>query len=306
MNSSLHGLSASPGEMAVFLCCVVGAVALIVGLSAGLARARAPHTGAQHPGGQLQGGSTTVYGQPGSPIPVEPPPASATDVSPSPVPYGGEPVMDQTIIWHVVFDQLEGRTNGPDTELRWDGEGWVGTDYNRLWLRFEGFWDQEGKVEDGDIEAFYDRPIPFLRSFDWQAGVRFDLDSNPGRTWGAVGIEGLAPGFFNLRTTVYARDAGHFAARLHGSYDVLLTNRLIAQPEVEMNFYSKSDPARGVGSGPAELDTGLRLRYEFSRKFAPYIGVAYTGQYGDTATFARHEGRGVDDVRFIFGIRVWY
>jgi len=91
-----------------------------------------------------------------------------------------------------------------------------------------------------------------------------------------------------------------------GSYDLLLTNRLIAQPEIELNFYSKKDPARAVGSGLAEIDTGLRIRYEFSRKFAPHIGVAYDGKFGDPTTFARHEGGIVNDVRFIFGIRVWY
>jgi copper resistance protein B len=273
----------------------------VISLNAGRVQAQAHHY-SDH----LQGGSITVCGQPGSPIPLEPPSASATDVSPSPIPYGGEPVMDTMLTWRLVLDQLEGRTNGPDTAFRWDGEGWVGTDYNRLWLRFEGVWDQQGKIEDGSTEAFYARPIPFLRYFDWQVGVRADLDSKRGRTWGALGIEGLAPGFFNVRTTVYARDAGHFAARLHGSYDVLLTNRLIAQPEIEMDFYSKNDPARAVGNGLARLDMGLRLRYEFSRKFAPYIGGAYDGNFGDTARFTRHEGGIVDDVRFVFSIRMWY
>lgn len=210
------------------------------------------------------------------------------------------------VVWHGLFDQLEGRTNGPDTGLRWEGEGWVGTDYHRLWFRSEGFLNEQGRVEDGDQEVLYDRPIHFLRYFDWQAGLRYDWDSAPGRLWGAVGIEGLAPGFFNVEATLYARDAGHLAGRVRGSYDLRLTNRLIAQPEMELNFYSKNDPARGVGSGLAEIDTGLRIRYEFSRKFAPYIGVVYDGKFGDTAAFARHEGALVDDVRFIFGIRVWY
>jgi copper resistance protein B len=166
--------------------------------------------------------------------------------------------------------------------------------------------NEQGKVEDGDQEVLYDRPISFLRYFDWQAGLRYDWDSSRGRLWGAFGIEGLAPGFFNVESTFYARDSGHFAGRVKGSYDLLLTNRLIAQPEIELNLYSKRDPARGLGPGLAELDTGLRLRYEFSRKFAPYIGVVYDGKFGDTAAFARHDGASVNDVRFIFGIRVWY
>lgn len=89
------------------------------------------------------------------------------------------PVMDNMIFGHVLFDQLEGRTNGPDNEFRWDGEGWVGTDRNKVWFKSEGFLEH-GKATDGDTEAVYDRPIPFLRYFDAQAGVRYDLDSDPG------------------------------------------------------------------------------------------------------------------------------
>jgi copper resistance protein B len=100
--------------------------------------------------------------------------------------------MDNTIFYHLLFDELEGRTNGPDNEFRWDGEGWLGTDMNRLWFKSEGF-VENGKMTDGDQEALYDRPIPHFKFFDVQAGVRYDLDSSPGRTWGAIGIEGLAP-----------------------------------------------------------------------------------------------------------------
>ena len=206
---------------------------------------------------------------------------------------------------HFFFDQFEGRTNGPDNEFRWDGEGWIGTDMNRLWLKSEGF-VENGKATDGDTEALYDRPIPFLRYFDAQAGVRYDLDSNPGRTWGAIGVEGLAPYFFEFAPTFYFSDRGRFAGRVTGSYDLLITQRLIAQPQFEINAYSAKDPSRGVGSGLSDLDTGLRIRYELSRKFAPYIGFAYTQTFGQTATFTRQAGGIVHDPRFIFGTRIWY
>ena len=215
------------------------------------------------------------------------------------------PVMDNPIMGHILFNQLEGRTNGPDNEFRWDGEGWIGTDMNKLWFKSEGF-VENGKASDGITEALYDRPIPLGRYFDAQAGVRHDLDSNRGRTWGALGIEGLAPNFFDFEPTFYFSDGGRIAGRVNASYDLLLTNRLILQPQFELNFYSKRDPGRGIGSGLSELDTGLRLRYEISRKFAPYIGMAYAGKYGETADFTRDEGGIVNDVRFIFGIRVWY
>ncbi|HZC24733.1 MAG TPA: copper resistance protein B, partial [Candidatus Binatia bacterium] len=206
---------------------------------------------------------------------------------------------------HVLFDQFEGRTNGPDNELRWDGEGWVGTDMNRLWLKSEGF-AENGTVSDGDHEALYDRPIPHMRYFDAQAGVRADLDSGPTRAWAALGIEGLAPYFFEFAPTLYVRDGGNVAGRVTGFWDLSLTQRWIVQPEAELNFYSKDDVARRIGSGFSDLDAGVRLRYEIRRKFAPYVGFAYNGRYGNSATYAHRQGESSRDPRFIFGLRLWY
>ena len=82
--------------------------------------------------------------------------------------------MGNQIFAHAMLNQFEGRTNGSDNELRWDGEGWIGTDMNKLWVKSEGFNDST-TVSDGDHEALYDRPIPRMRYFDAQAGVRADL-----------------------------------------------------------------------------------------------------------------------------------
>ncbi|MGH8013922.1 MAG: copper resistance protein B [Candidatus Binataceae bacterium] len=225
--------------------------------------------------------------------------------------YTRPPVEDNDIFYHVLFDQLEGRTNGPNNEFRWDGEAWMGTDFNRLWLKSEGFVER-GKASDGDTEALYDRPLPFMKYFDAQAGIRYDLDSEPGRAWGAVGLEGLAPYWFHVEPTFYFSNDGRVAGKFFATYDLLLTNRLILQPEIEMNFYSRDEPVRGTGSGLSDLDTGLRLRYEFirdpafSRKVAPYVGFAYTQAFGDAATFTREEGGAVHDPRFVYGLHVWY
>ncbi len=213
--------------------------------------------------------------------------------------------LGDDIIAHILFNQLEGRTNGPDNAFRWDMEAWVGTDMNKLVLKSEGFLEN-GRASDGITELMYARPLPFLRYLDAQVGLRYDLDSYPGLLWGAIGIEGLAPNFFQVEPTFYFTDRGRVAGRLNASYDLLITNRLILQPQVELNFYSQSDPSRGLGAGLSELDSGLRLRYEFSRKFGPYIGVTYTGAFGETADLTRADGGIVNDVRFVFGLRVWY
>jgi copper resistance protein B len=221
--------------------------------------------------------------------------------SDDPAPFGA-PVMDQHVFYHLMLNQLEGRF-GETSSFRWSGEGWIGTDGHRLWLRSEGTL-AEGTMEDGQQELLYARPI----STYWNAmiGGRYDLDSAPGRGWGAIGIEGLAPLFFHVAATGYVSGDGHLAAKLEGSYDLLLTQKLILQPQVEMNFYTKSDPARDVGSGLAEIDAGLRLRYEITRKLAPYVGVTYTGKFGSTADYARASGHATDEVRFAVGLRAWF
>lgn len=214
-------------------------------------------------------------------------------------------MMENPVLTHARLDQFEGRTSGSESEFRWDGEGWIGTDMNKLWVKSEGF-SGNTAVSDTDHEALYDHPIPHVRYFDAQVGVRANLDSGPRRAWAALGIEGLAPGYFEITPTLYIRDGGNVAGRVVASYDLLLTQRWIVQPEAEFNLYSKDDPRRQIGSGLSDLDAGLRLRYEVSRKFAPYIGFADTGKYGNTASYSRQAGQSASGAQFLFGIRLWY
>jgi copper resistance protein B len=231
-----------------------------------------------------------------------------TNDEPAPMPgmnAGGavQPVMDREILAHVIFSQLEGRSNGSNTEFRWEGQGWAGTDYDKLWIKSEGTLSN-GALDDGQQQFLYSRAVTTY--FDLQSGLRSDIDSRSTRNWAAFGIQGLAPYFFDLEVTGYVSGEGHLAGKLEASYDLLLTQRLILQPQVELNVYSKGDPARLVGAGFSDIDTGLRLRYEIDRKFAPYIGVVYEGKFGQTANFARRAGESTGDVRFAFGVRLWF
>jgi copper resistance protein B len=213
------------------------------------------------------------------------------------------PVMDREIFAHFLLNQNEGRFGGGRPLYRWDGEGWIGTDYDKFRIKTEGFVNR-GKVEDGQHEFLYSRAVTTY--FDAQAGLRSDLDSRRTRNWAAFGIEGLAPYFVEAGLTGYVGPDGRLAARIEASHDLLITNRLILQPQIELNFYSQSDRARGLGAGLAAIDTGLRLRYEVTRKVAPYVGVAYDGKFGQTARVARQEGDRVHDVRALAGIRLWF
>jgi len=215
-----------------------------------------------------------------------------------------QPVMDQGIFAHAIFNQLEGRFNGSNTEFRWDGQGWVGTDYDKLWIKSEGTLQSNGTLDDGQQQFFYSRAVTTY--FDLQGGLRSDIDSRPTRSWAAFGIQGLAPYFFDLEVTGYVSGEGLLAGKLEASYDLLLTQRLILQPQIEVNLYSKADLARLVGAGFSDIDTGIRLRYEFTRNFAPYLGVVYEGKFGQTASYARRAGESTGDFRFVFGVRAWF
>jgi len=228
-------------------------------------------------------------------IPIGP----ATDAAPF-----GAPVDDQRTYSHGLFDQLEARVGEGDGSFRWDGEAWIGTDTNRLWLKSEGERDGAAAITDGRLELLYDHPATTY--FDAQAGIRQDLDSRPGRTWAAFGLEGLAPYFLQTDMAVYASGDGHLAARARVSYDQLLTQRLILSPEIEANLYDKDDPQRLVGAGLSDLDAGLRLRYEITRKVAPYLGVIYEGRFGRTAQLVRAVGERPSGVKVAVGLRGWF
>ncbi len=229
---------------------------------------------------------------------------SAPASAPSAAPYGVSPVKDEHIFYHLLVDQLEGRISfSQGSTFRWEATGWVGTDLNRLWLLSEGRYSNN-ELDDGIQQLFYGRPITTF--FDALVGIRYDLDSLPSRGWGAVGIQGLAPQFFKVSAFGYISGEGHLAARLEASYDLLITQRLILQPQVELNLYTKDDPARKVGAGLSELDVGLRLRYEITRQFAPYVGITYFGQYGATANYVSAAGGATQQVRLTVGLRTWF
>lgn len=96
------------------------------------------------------------------------------------------------------------------------------------------------------------------------------------------------------------------SARLEAEYELLLTQRLIAQPRLEVNVAAQEVKKFGVGKGFNDVELGLRLRYEIRRQFAPYIGVSWTRLLGDTADLARQEGSQVDNLAFVFGVRILY
>jgi copper resistance protein B len=197
-----------------------------------------------------------------------------------------------------LFDELEMHESD---ELAWDATFWVGRAFDKLAVRTEGE-KSGGDTERAELELLWSHSV--ARWWDVVAGARTDFE--PGRTqsWAAFGVQGLAPYRFELEATAYVGDGGRAAARFEGEYELLITQRLILQPQLELNWYGQSDPARGVGPGLSTGEVALRLRYELRRELAPYVGLVRERKYGATADAARANGEDADDTRLVAGVRL--
>jgi copper resistance protein B len=203
----------------------------------------------------------------------------------------------------LLIDQLEAFHGRDANGQSWEIQGWYGNDSDKLWLRSEGE-RSRGKLEDGNVEVLWNRNVATFWST--QLGVRHDFGEGPARSWAAFGIQGLAPYWFELEATGYAGAGGRTAARLRAEYELLFTQRLILQPEAEINLYGKNDPQRRIGRGIADVQFGLRLRYEIRRQFAPYVGVNWVRRVGTSADYARQDRQPVLDWQIVAGVRIWF
>jgi len=210
---------------------------------------------------------------------------------------------DEATFAKLKLDRLERSFGGHAPALSWDIDAWLGRDFDKLRIRSEGE-HVRGATEDADVEALWSHAIaPF---WDTELGVRQDIGGHANRTWLALGLQGLAPYWFELGATAYVGESGRAALRLEADYDLSLTQRLILQPRAEINAYGADDRAAGIGAGLSDAAVGFRLRYEIRREFAPYVGVEWSRRFGETADFARNEGIDASETRWVAGIRVWY
>ena len=205
--------------------------------------------------------------------------------------------------WYVGINRLEAWDADEGRGEAWEASAWFGTDLNRLWLRSEGE-RVDGHTESADIEVLYGRSVSAW--WDVVAGIRQETRPGPSRSWAALGMQGLAPYKFEVQATTYVGNGGRVEANVEAEYELLLTNRLILQPVVELDFAAKDDEERGIGSGLSKAEAGLRLRYEFNRRFAPYIGVVHERAFGRTADLREADGEHTKDTRFVAGVRLWF
>ncbi|WP_343525333.1 copper resistance protein B [Sphingomonas sp.] len=195
----------------------------------------------------------------------------------------------------ILFNLAELQVRDGRDGYRWDGEGWFGGDVDRLVVKSEGEGTLGGSIGEAEVQALYARAIdPY---WNLQAGVRQDVGQGARRTYAVVGVEGLAPYWFDVEGALFLSDRGDVLARAEAWVDQRITQRAILQPRVEVNLAAQDVPDQRIAAGVSDIELGLRLRYEIAREFAPYVGVSWERRYGPA---------GGGGAALALGIRTWF
>jgi len=204
---------------------------------------------------------------------------------------------DDPLVTMFLMDKFEVLDNDQNTRV-WEGSFWIGYDINKLYVYSAGDATSDG-LESSQNELVYSRAIaPF---WDAQIGLAYDKNDDASKTWGEIAVSGLAPYYFETRAALLVNGDGNIGLRLNTEYEALLTQKLILTPSLEVDFYTKDDPDMNLGSGLSSAEAGLRLRYEFIREFAPYIGVTWEKTFGNTRDY-----NPVDETSLMVGVRFWF
>ncbi len=204
------------------------------------------------------------------------------------------------LLTYLLIDNFE-VTNQANSPIQWNATAYIGKDYHKLYLKTEG--ESVKGATASKNQLLYSMPVETF--WDLQMGLGYDTAENKNQTWGVIGLQGLAPYFFATNAVLLANDK-NVGFRFDTEYEALITQKLILQPTLAFDAYTSDDPTMGIGSGISSANIGLRLRYEFSRKFAPYVGVEYNATYGKTADYLKAAGESDSQAQAVAGVRFWF
>ncbi|HZV18143.1 MAG TPA: copper resistance protein B [Sphingobium sp.] len=204
----------------------------------------------------------------------------------------------------ILIDRLEAIIRDGKDGYAWHAQGWYGGDIDRLWIKSQGEGRFGDAVEEAEVQALWSHALdPW---WNLQAGIRQDIRAGTDRTYAVLGVQGLAPYWFEAGGALFLSDKGDVTARFEVDYDQRLTQKLILQPAMEVNLAAQEIPELGIGAGLSTAEVGLRLRYAFVPEVAPYVGVQYERAFGDTADVRRARGEAAGGWGLLIGIRAWF
>lgn len=198
--------------------------------------------------------------------------------------------------------EVDGADSDAGTLYTWDVEGWVGDDVHKAKFIAEGERD-DGSMEQNEFWFLYSRNVSEF--WDLRAGIRHDAEPS-NLTWGTIGFEGLAPLFIESEVSLLFSEEGDVGARLEHEIDLRITQKLVAQPHVELNLYGQNKEQHEIGRGLSHGEFGLQVRYEIVRKFAPYVDFVYEHAFGEAGDFRREEDESRSEFTVRGGVSVWF
>ena len=207
----------------------------------------------------------------------------------------------------VLSEVLEFGPRAAERPVLFDLVAWIGGAERRLWLKADGSAASIGRERHVEYQALYGRLVsPW---WDAQLGLRADVRNGAAgdvsRVGAVIGLQGLAPHWFELETSLFVTTSGNVSLDFTGSYDLFLTQRLVMQPRLESTVALRDEVDFGIGRGLSSAALGLRARYEFRREFAPYVGVVWERGFGRSAELARLAGDAVSGTYLVAGLRLW-
>jgi len=221
--------------------------------------------------------------------------------------FSNDLMMDNNTYAYFTADKLEYQSMDGSNPVMWDIKAYIGKDLGKFWFKSHGEAVPTASEAHMEFQGLYSRAIsPYL---DVTGGLRYDLayeHANKSRGFATVGLQGKAPYFIHFESGIYVSEAGNISADLEAEYDLLFTQRLVGQPIVETSVAFQEVPEWGVGTGLNNIGLGFRLRYEFVREFAPYIGINWERKLAETADMARADGGHVSNLSLLGGVRMWF
>lgn len=193
--------------------------------------------------------------------------------------HGGQ-VYQQTIL-----ESKWLRNNDGKGVLKSELESRIGTDENKIFIKVHAD-KAESQHTEYDAKVLYSRNVADF--WDVQTGVRYRHDQNrevdENQVDAVFGLHGLAPYFFETDAYLYLGQDRQVAFNLETERDLLLTQKLILKPYLELNLVLSDDSSYAKKSGLSTAQLGVETRYEINKKVMPFIDIAYGYQRGLQAT----------------------
>lgn len=205
---------------------------------------------------------------------------------------------------HSVIERLEINTGNDIEQYAWESNTWFGGDLNKFWIKVDVEGDIEESIDHVETQMLWSRAIgPWA---DLQVGLKFDHNRiSSDKTNFGFGIHGLARYLLKYDVFSYVSTDGNIFAHIEAETEFHITQRLMFEPEIELEVSGQAVPDENLGDGVTKTISSVRLRYEYTPEFSPYIGVETQSHVGSTKNLLQSAGKKTSKTFFVFGIKLW-